>query len=312
MRLLSLLSYAGLCSLVVGCLELADYHSPQCVKDHDCGNYASCVDYHCHAKVCSSSADCYLWDECHEGTCQPKPCVSDAGCPLGSAFGRCAPDTSGATVCHSASYCSSDSMCAAPLVCIDTNCEARLCTHDDDCYPYRCNGSSCTTACTSNYDCHAEGMCIKDRCINPACTAETESKCSGFGCDLTTSKCVQYCGVTTELVGSNFVTTQYGCAAGRVCDRSENDCVLPCTTVQSPDCGGYVCVLASKLCQKSCSSAADCITGYYCQDYKCTKGTCSSSASCSGYVCVNGQCSTVCATEADCATGYQCIGSKCL
>jgi len=312
MRWLSRFSYAGLGSMLVGCLELADYHAPQCVSDYDCGNYASCVNYRCHTKVCSSSTDCHAWDECREGTCQPKPCISDANCPVGNALGRCAADgDGGATVCHAASYCNNDSMCTAPLVCVDSDCGARLCTQDSDCYPYRCDGGMCTTACTSDYNCHAEGMCIKDKCINPACTAGTEAKCLGFSCDLPTSKCVQACGVTTELVGLDFVSTQYGCAAGYVCDVGDADCTVPCATAQDPICGGYVCNVTSSLCQRGCSTAADCAAGYYCQDFKCARGACSTSAGCSGYLCVNGQCSTVCGTAADCAAGYQCIGAKC-
>ena len=304
------LALVSLLANLVSCLELVDFHAAQCLSDSECGYYKSCVGGQCQTKVCKGSSDCYGFDVCTNGLCQPKPCVTVSDCITTYGTGRCVADANaGGSFCHSSDYCTSNAMCAAPLVCVNSSCRGAPCSTDDECFPYLCGLGQCTTTCETSYlDCHPEGMCVKQQCINPDCTAATESKCLGFSCDLASSQCDNTCGASTSLVGTEFVTTPYGCAAGYVC---HDDCELPCANIQDPLCGGYLCDVAAAACQHYCASTADCAAGYFCHSSACEKGSCSTDASCGGYLCVNGQCSTLCATQADCASGYECVGSAC-
>jgi len=311
MRWYHYLASAGLLVALGGCLELVDFHAAQCLADAECGNYKSCVHGQCQTKVCSSSSDCRGFDVCTNGTCQPKPCTTVADCTASYGVGRCVAEAdAGGSFCHSSDYCTSNSMCTAPLVCVNSSCRGAPCSANDECFPYSCDSGSCTTTCQIDSNCHPEGMCIKSQCVNPVCTAGTESKCLGFACDVANSKCHNTCWITTALVGTDFVSTLHGCATGYVCNEG---CELPCTTSQDPICGGHLCDTTTSKCDHFCSSTTECASGYFCRDSgACERGTCASDATCGGYLCANGQCSTLCATTADCASGHQCVGSACL
>jgi len=66
---------------------------------------------------------------------------------------------------------------------------------NDECFPYSCLSGSSTTTCQIDSNCHPEGMCIKSQCVNPVCTADTESKGLGFACDFANSKCHNTCWI---------------------------------------------------------------------------------------------------------------------
>jgi hypothetical protein len=229
------------------------------------------------------------------------------------------------------SACAIDSECGFDRLCIDGKC---------------CEGCAAKKnlgeACTADAQC-GSGHCVDSVCCNNACT----SQCAA--CDVEGAK-----GTCTPIIGDPRGGRTACAGAGTPCaGKCDGVYVLTCgypgpaescgatcsegravpsacdgkgaCKVSTPiPCGSYACTDGA--CKSSCTTDADCTTGYRCQGSSCvpaTVGTCSEdlatatsldgrSRACAPFRCDPslGACREICNTSDDCLAGNVCAETK--
>ncbi len=283
---------------------------------------------------CATSADCTDASPCVDGVCCNTTCTGQCqACDNPGSVGTCS--AVNGTAPHG-----SRPACTSPyLVCKSGAC-ATSCTADSDCVATGyCSGGSCLNkkgngaACTLAKEC-SSNQCVDGYCCNAACTGQCQAcdlpgkvgtcstvtsgqphgsrpACGGTGacqasCDGTSpTSCGAFPGTSTAcaspvcaadpLAGGRFATTPT-----RYCNGTGG-----CLAASPVSCTVYTCGPAA--CKTTCSSNADCVSGYFCSGGACVStgasGTaCSTGAECSSGNCVDG----VCCTVSSCAAPLKC------
>jgi hypothetical protein len=234
-----------------------------CSRANPCSNGQSCTNGACVApKMCAAAADCQTAQAglvCTGGACAN--CTSDSDCgvaPFGSGF-TCS--TGGLCVQSGCTDASCQTQFGAKAYCDMTSmsCQQYQCTADSDCTaPATCN--------TTAHTCGTSTMCDMNQC-NMTCQA------AGQTCDPTTCTCAS--GPACNPQGSGMAggpcSTSCDCIAGLTCDPTMMTCgmgsmgtgsgAVGAMCSSNGDCAsGNQCVnlLITQVCEKSCSSAADC------------------------------------------------------
>jgi hypothetical protein len=142
----------------------------------------------------------------------------------------------------------------------------------------------------------------------PVCSADDESKCGAYRCDLATLVCEDHC------------LNDPDCAAGYVCDEKDR-CVPAAATISCVDdsaCGTYACS-ADKRCFTHCRSTADCSDGAVCNAFSECGLPCSAEFDpvCSGHMCQTSGAQSTCQStcfdnQSYCAPGYRCENDHCV
>jgi len=306
-----------------------------------------CASASCSSLTETSDARCNGAGSCNAPT--TKSCGAYA-CGATSCKTTC----SGAGDCASGYFCSGTTCtttgalgtaCTSSTQCTSGNCVDGVCCSTASCAsPLKCNANgsgSCSkpiaAACSSNAEC-GSGACADGVCCNNACTGQCEA------CDIGGSV-----GTCSPVVGAVHVTggtARTACAGTDACrgkcdgsDRTacksfpaaETICAAAsctagietsdarcngaggCGTTTNKSCGTYACGGAS--CKTSCTTSADCGSGYVCKDFVCKTagglGTiCDLTSDCSaGSFCTAGEGTTkVCCSVAACGTGEYCAG----
>ncbi len=274
---------------------------------------------------------------CVDGYC----CNADCGaacdrCNLTGKQGQCSvvPDaTPGAPACSGNLLC--DGVAATcPTACVvNADCASGYYC-DQTSNPKTCKPQGGGTPCTTGGDCPSGLFCVDSVCCDTSCAGACAA------CNLPGK--VGICSPVA--VG----TAPTGCAAGLLCDGSNQSCPAGCTS-DAGCASGYYCASDSTCKLKKspgatcnsgvggdclvagcgvCGSAGGCVDGVCC-DSACggacdacnlsgKLGTCSAvaagqpgSPSCSPYKCgASGTCATTCSGSGDCAPGYFCDGTN--
>lgn len=154
------------------------------------------------------------------------------------------------------------------------------------CNPYLCSGVSndCPTSCTSNSNCVSTYFCSASQCVpkyqlGTACTNYTQCL-SGYCADgvCCNESCSGQCDACTAALGAS----------------ANGTCTL-LTGPGSPVCSPYVCDGVNHNCPTSCTSSAQCISGYYCNGSYCTPkkqpgASCTTPGECAYGFCADGYC----------------------
>jgi hypothetical protein len=294
-------------------------------------------------------------------TCQRNGACSGArSCALYASGTVCNPAACSGNVSNLADTCNGAGTCVDsgqqdcfPFVCnASTGLCKTSCSGDADCQSgYQCTGSTCKKVrgqpCTTDAEC-ASGFCTDNVCCDARCNGVCE-KCNqanrlGF-CDPVPvnqdpdEECptepVSSCGRTgvcsgnrsCQLYAAGTVCVAASCATASSANLADTcDGLGTCVDRGIQSCAPYVC--AGGVCRTSCSSNADCVSGYSCKTstgqclkndgQSCTANSeCLNNACCSG-VCRNlstdptncGSCGTVCQTGAG-TSSNTCVGGGC-
>lgn len=285
----------------------------------------SCGAYACGATACltacTTSDQCGTSYYCKSGTCAAAegagtPCSTTRACAAGLFC------TDG--VCCDKSDCGEWSSCAAEGKkgsC--TKIRGAKCGESSECASGHCvDGVCCDSACDGQCEaCDVElqlGRCVPvdgmphgtrtacspgvDKCDARTCNGIKDRKsCVGFAADTSTECAEAFCNDKGD-----FVPVARCNGAGK--------CAPPLPAA----CGVYAC--RSTGCLESCTSEADCATGYRCVSGSCKQivATCTNSETsqppagaaraCAPYACdsATGLCLSACRSTADCASSFVC------
>ena len=298
-------------------------------------------------QACASSDDCESGN-CVDGVCCESSCEGACrSCNSSGAPGLClnvtadaqdprraCPDL-GAENCSTNGRCDGNGGCqkypddtthCAPETCIaekytpPSTCKAGVCQPSAFrvCDPYKCNGSVCFGACTSDAQCTTGNFCQNASCgqkVNGTdCSQNDECKsgiCAQGVC------CASAC--TNACMACNLTATAGTCT--RVTDNSP-DPQGKCATTAPSTCGttgicrGGACATYDKgtpCGTPTCAATAGLLTpAPTCDGKACVPPT--STTSCVPYACKDGACKNTCtpATEAsDCVPGATCVNGSC-
>jgi len=297
----------------------------QCVSGYYC-NGTNCVAKKSNGTACPTGSHECTSTNCVDGYCCNSGCTSTCqACDVSSAFGACTTvsgvphgtrGTCGAYSCQGASAscpssCSDDGGCASGYYCSGTTCVAK-----------KSNGASCPSGA---HEC-STGNCVDGVCCDTACGGQceacdvgaslgtcvavsgaphgTRTVCSGTGvCQAQCSGLDRNaCGA---FPGTGIVCAAASCAGSASTPTRTCDGLGACAPGSSTSCDPYVCGPTS--CKTSCSTGADCKSGYFCSGTTCVTtggaGTvCSSPSQCASGNCVDG----VCCTATSCTAPLKC------
>ncbi|HXJ23164.1 MAG TPA: hypothetical protein VMT03_23300 [Polyangia bacterium] len=280
-----------------------------------CTMGAQCISGNCVDGTCCGSASCPACQACNvngQGTC--------AGVASGTADTRCGGGTTTCgkvNVCDGAGACqTSTAMCGAAACSGSLFTPASFCSGTGttcpmptqvNCGNYACTTSGCNNSCTgtstgcaSGSYCDATGHCQSTVGLGALCTADAQcsaGRCvDGVCCNTTAAACpaCQACNVSGHAgscspVPAGAMCGAPSCSAGmqvsaRVCDGAGN-----CPPATTTPCDPFVC--GPTACKLTCASAADCISGDYCdaagscQTEKAPGTACGSTSECATGVC---------------------------
>ncbi len=279
------------------------------------------------------------------GTACLATCAADTDCVTGyrcdTSSGTCVAKTTLGQSCTTATDCSSGLFCTDGVCCGVADCGSHWscnapgktagvcfgslggsCAHDADCASGTCaDGVCCNRACDGPCEScatpSAAGTCtaVAGATVtgHASCGAGGTDPCAAPRCDGTDgSRCATF-------VGADVQCRAAGCADGTLTARATCDGKGACPAAVTTSCNGYACTSDGQGCMTTCTSNADCSSGYDCQHGSCgiAAKTCSQDLSasvapdgtataCGGYVCRAGSCLVQCAATSDCASGYSC------
>jgi N-acetylneuraminic acid mutarotase len=271
---------------------------------------SSCGAYVCGGSACKSNctsiSDCASGFFCSAASCVPK-LANGAACTLGT---MCTSGSCVDGVCCSSSSCASGLKCNAKG---DGTCSKPLgvtCAADTECGSGKCvDGLCCDSACTGQCEaCDVGGNLGK--CMAVVGTVHgTRTACTGSGtCQATCNGSDRLsCGAVP---GTSTICAAASCTGGAATPASFCNGLGACATATSSSCGAYLC--GTTTCRSTCTTSADCATGYGCKDGRCVTtgalGTiCSDNTQCkSGFCAPSGPGGNVCCSVATCAAGSIC------
>jgi hypothetical protein len=239
-----------------------------CSSDTNCatGFYCSggfCVGGQVQGASCSSAT--HSGRDCASGYCVDGYCCNSACESSGLASSACMSCSRIPGTCSAAPAGSSGSpACSGNLTCNGSSntCPA-TCAADTDCASgFYCNGTSCVSKGANGSGCSRTAQCSSGYCVGGVCCS---AGCTG-GCNI--------------------------CSTGT--------CMVLNSGQTGSGCGGYLCNGTSAICPGSCTSDANCASGYFCNGGQCitrlaNASSCDHSTMCQSGVCSNGVCcATVC------------------
>lgn len=281
------------------------------------------------------------------GVTDPAKVCADQGAASCGTNGKC--DGNGGcqaygpgTVCKAESCDASSGRWTAEATCQSGTCvkpPARSCA------PYRCNGTQCGNACTTNAQCSSPNVCRMDSCgkkaVGTVCARSSE--CASGSCAQGVC-CATSCGgscFACNLPGSTGtckpVRSGGGDPTGQCKDEGPSSCGNDGTCNGSGGCRKYgstticaaqKCTDGTKTTPSTCSGTGTCVAGtpIQCAPYVCnTEGTdCFNSCSGPGVSpqclppnrCADQKCGPAgkgqdCTVTTDCARGLFCVGGVC-
>jgi hypothetical protein len=307
--------------------------------------------------ACGDHGDCAS-ESCVDGVCCASACASAcSACDVAGSLGTCTAVTGSP---HGTRTCGSGGTYACAAGACNTSCSKNA-----DCAPTAyCAAGACVpqkaqgAACAAAAEC-ASGSCADGVCCNATCAGQCEV-CNEVGavgtcividgdprgartpCSGGSGPCASWCdGSDRSACHPRTTTTPCsadGCVAGLETHASFCDGKGSCSDV-TKGCGAFAC--GPTTCKATCTSAADCATGYACNAGTCApiaglgdacvdRSTCSSSAFCTDGVCCasvacdagsscatsghKGFCTkllgTSCAADGECASGH-CVDKVC-
>jgi len=258
-----------------------------CTGTNTCSLTGACLKQN--GEVCSAASQCAS-NSCVDGYCCNSAC--SGGCDeCASTPGKCSivaqgnPGASPSCV----GYVCNGSLATCPTVCgNDADCAPSFyCAADATCQPRKSAGATCNIA--SGGDCRSSGcrVCTSNSCVDGYCC---DSPCGG-SCNACNGAALGWSGAT-----NGFCAT------------------APLSYPGNPACTSYACDGASSVCATSCTSDAQCGSGYYCNAAGACVGQKTQGAACNlASDCkVSGTC-RACATG-NCVDGYCCntaCGAQC-
>lgn len=308
--------------------------------DTICGS--TCVNLQTDASNCGSCGHaCPSGQVCSQGQCMLSCPSGEVACGTscvslqsdahncGSCGNACPTVTGGTAVCNAGvcgTSCDSPGASVCNGTCVDTtsdtnNCGScgKVCAAGQACVASQCVGaSSAGAACTSGDEC-ASGVCAGGFCCVTQCATEAPDTCGTTGnCAAGTGACEHYSSSTTCAAAT--------CSNGTASSARHCDGAGTCVAATTTQCTPYLC--NGTICGTSCSSPADCVSGYTCTGGQCVPqaGNCSSGSDCMSGICLTNCCTSACApsvggcaaTSCDasgacvyptCANGVYCDGS---
>lgn len=230
-------------------------------------NTDSCVE-------CNSSSDCSDPNEC----CVNRECICCSGYVRNSATG----------LCEEEPECVRDSDCSVCEICVDGECQPRICPEG-----FICVNDICVEECDcENKDCSGNKVCVNQNASTCYCTS-CDGMCNNSndcleGCYCDEGNCKKNPCLETDC------DTGYDCGVGCGCINGK---CLPCTSL---DCGTTTCADAN---------GCECLNNE-CVNSNCV-GTCNNASDCApGCGCFEGQCTSCedlsCGFPCDSATGCGC------
>jgi len=287
--------------------------------------------------TCVTSADCTAGatTPCVDGVCCNTTCTGQCqACDNVGSVGTCS-NTNGTAPHGSRTACTSPYLVCKAGACTTT------CTADSDCVAtaYCTTGGTCAykkpngNACTLAKEC-TTGNCVDGYCCNVACGGKCQAcdigtslgtcttvtsgqphgsrgACDGTGacqasCDGTSATaCGPYPNTSTSCAGPTCASDPL--APGRFATTPTRFCngTGGCLAASPASCSVYTC--GATACKTTCSTNADCVTGYFCSGTTCvstgaTGTTCTAPSQCSSGNCVDG----VCCSSTSCTAPLKC------
>ena len=318
-----------------------------CTQTSDCASGQQCVAGSCGVKM--KGANCTKGSDCASGFCADGVCCNVAcggscvSCALPDRKGTCWPidrgvaDPRGQCVDQGATTCGTTGICdgfggcekyAAETVCIAASCTGTrrntpgtcdgkgACRPQgvQNCSPFLCTATACTTSCTNDSQCETGHACVNGACgkenLGVTCTADAQclsGMCvEGVCCDGACTGACKSCALPSTMghctpLATGSVDTKGLCADqgattcgtnGR-CDGSGGCQKYKVGTVCAPEsCSGNVYTPAS-----TCSATGQCAPP--------------DSLPCAPYTCNGNTCFNACATDNNCVQPNVCNGNSC-
>ena len=207
--------------------------------------------------ACTDAASCNDNDVCTTDTC--------------NADGTCS-NTNNTAACDDDDDCTANDVCAAGE-CAGTAI-AGCCADDNDCAANEvCVNNECTLVCTTAADCNDNNVCTTDTCDNGACgnanntvacddgdICTDQDVCANGACagqdvvctDALFCNGVESCNATTGACDAGTSP----CAAGQVCDETNDSCQTGTTCVDATDCDDGVFCNGAETCGANLLCAA--------------------------------------------------------
>jgi len=271
-----------------------------CTANTDCvaGFYcdttkSACVPMIGLGNKCSSALPCNSGLFCTDGAC-----CGVADCGAGSTCGAAGKE--GTCVGKQGSSCKVDAECGTSS-CADGGCCDTACTGQCEACDVAGSVGTCTPVTGSPHG--TRTACPVDatnECASPTCDGADRARCAAFP-------------------GSEKECRKPSCKGGLLTSQALCDGKGGCPAKTTSSCGGYRCDEAANVCRTSCSTAADCATGYSCDAGSCKKNTSFCSLDglsivdnvgvetpCKPYRCKDARCQASCETSDDCTGGTLC------
>jgi hypothetical protein len=285
-----------------------------CAGDIDCEG-GSCRDGFCCDAKCGACQRCD--GPGNGGVCAAFAGAASTGTEHDTCTGTNACDPSGACKKKKGQACAAGSECVSGA-CVDGVCCASACNQACEvcnatpgtctaapkgssgrgsCGVGACDGTShvCSTSCTTDADCSATGWCKAGTCTatqapGGACARDRQCQSGscrdGVCCD---KACNGACEACTKAKGAT----------------ADGTCTTLPASAKPAACGGYACSGTSAACAASCTTDAQCASGYWCdgafcqatraQGDSCTRGgQCAAGLTCADGVCCNSACDGAC------------------
>lgn len=266
--------FLGICTNVIG--EAPHGTRTACSPFLQCGTNGTC------AVACAGDSACAAGSYCGGSACYPKKangiaCGADNECTSGScATGMCC-NTACTGQCDSCNLAGKAGTCSP--VTGQPEAGKPACS-----LGFACVSGACATTCTADFQCATSSYCSGGACLTKkiqgtACTTASEcltGNCvDGFCCNLPCAGACQAC----NLVGAEGKCSNVPAGSPRG--------TRTCTP--SIYCG------PAGACSSSCTSHADCATGFVCLSGTCTTkkvngSSCLDALECASGNCVNGTC----------------------
>ncbi|MBT9560930.1 MAG: hypothetical protein IV100_33200 [Myxococcales bacterium] len=272
--------------------ECTDQGVASCGTNGVCNGAGACQRY-------PSGTQC-AGPSCSSGTQSSSRVCNGLGTCGSATTSACSPYQCGASAC--ATSCAADTNCVAGYYCTVGTCQ-----------PRKVDGATCTGANQCGSGQCVDGYCCNSSCAGPcqACNAAKTGAANGVCTSVVggtdpdnecTDQGVASCGNdgtcsdngSCRVYGPGTVCAAASCSSGVQTAAGTCDGSGTCNAGGTAVCNPYNC--GTNACVTTCTTAADCQSGYYC-----TNGTCQPIV----------QQGEACTTSAACATGYCTDGYCC-
>jgi hypothetical protein len=278
----------------------------------DCSNNSQCTSNicgvngsgKCCSTLCATSATVCTASGCDGAGA----CIYPRGVSCGADF--CNGGSLTMSACNGAGTCLAGASAPCPnhFQCMNGTACNTQCGVATDCQSgYYCAASQCVPKlavgpCTNNSIC-ISGFCDiagSGNCCTAQCMPTTDPACDATSCDVASGACVypamKACGAMS--------------CAGSMLTAGACDATGACVPTPSPCPNNLVCNNAGTACLATCSTTANCVTGFYCSGGSClaqqATGPCTTNQACTTGICGvsgTGHCCTAACSTTDATCG---------